>query len=85
MLAMVHFQQFDLRQDCRPLQTFDLILCRNVLIYFDTATKHKIIDQLRSALAPGAMLALGCAETILNIHPGFKRITHGNAAFYLPA
>ena len=82
--SMVQFQQFDLRRDCRILGTFDIVLCRNVLIYFDTATKRKIVDQLRSVLAPDAMLVLGCAETILNIHPGFKRILHANSAFYIP-
>lgn len=81
--SMVQFQKFDLRGDCRSLGTFDLILCRNVLIYFDTPTKRKIVDQMRSIMTPHAMLVLGCAETILNIHPGFKRITHGNSAFYV--
>ncbi len=83
--AMVHFQQFDLRQGCLSFEASDLILCRNVLIYFDAATKRQIVDQLRSALAPGAMLVLGCAETILNIHPGFQRIIHGGSSFYLPS
>lgn len=82
--SMVSFQQFDLRRDCRPLGMFDLILCRNVLIYFDNPTKSRIVEQMRSVLTTDAMLVLGCAETVLNIHTGFNRVTHGNAAFYVP-
>lgn len=82
--GMVRFQPLDLRRDFRSLGSFDLILCRNVLIYFDTPTKTKIVDLIRSLLSPGAMLALGCAETVLNIHSGFKRVSFGHSAFYLP-
>lgn len=81
---MVRFEPLDLRRDFKFLGTFDLILCRNVLIYFDPATKTKIVDLMRTLLAPGAMLVLGCAETVLNIHGGFKRVPFGSSAFYLP-
>lgn len=82
--SMVRFEPLDLRRDFRALGAFDLILCRNVLIYFDTPTKTKIVDLMRSLLSPGAMLALGCAETVVNIHAGFKRVAFGTSAFYLP-
>ena len=81
--SMVRFQSTNLRRNFRSLGTFDLILCRNVLIYFDPPTKTKIVESMRQLLAPGAMLILGCAETVLNIHGGFKRVTFGNSAFYL--
>ncbi len=83
--SMVQFKPLDLRHDFRSLGAFDLILCRNVLIYFDPPTKTKIVDSVRALLAPGAMLILGCAETVLNIHGGFKRVTFGTSAFYVPA
>ena len=82
--SMVRFEPLDLRRDFRSLGTFDLILCRNVLIYFDLPTKTRIVGSVHGLLAPGAMLALGCAETILNIHGGFKRVAYGTSAFYLP-
>jgi chemotaxis protein methyltransferase CheR len=80
--SMVHFKQLDLRQDLRSLGSFDLVLCRNVLIYFDTATKAKILDGIRGQMSPGGLLALGCAETIINVHAGFQRQTVAQSAFY---
>ena len=79
---LVRFQQFDLRQDPRALGVFDLILCRNVLIYFDTVTKAAILQSLRQQMAPSGLLVLGCAETIINVHTGFRREIFGQAAFY---
>lgn len=80
--AMVRFEQLDLRRDLRFLGNFDLVLCRNVLIYFDTPTKAKILDAIRGQMFPGGLLALGCAETIINVHAGFQRKTIAQSAFY---
>lgn len=82
---MVTFRPLDLRRDLASMGTFDLIFCRNVLIYFDTATKVKILDALRSALTARGSLVLGCAETVMNLHNGFKRTTLGQAHFYTSA
>jgi chemotaxis protein methyltransferase CheR len=79
---LVRFEQLDLRRDFRFLGNFDLVLCRNVLIYFDTDTKRKIVDSLRALLSPGAVLVLGCAETVINIHDGFHRNAIGQSTFY---
>lgn len=80
--SMIRFEQLDLRRDFRFLGSFDLILCRNVLIYFDTQTKTKIVDRIRNLLSPGAMLVLGCAETVINVHSGFQRKAIGQSTFY---
>lgn len=79
---MVNFRPVDLRRDIASMGKFDLIFCRNVLIYFDTATKVKILESLRSALNTEGKLILGCAETMMNLHSGFKRVTLGQAQFY---
>jgi chemotaxis protein methyltransferase CheR len=47
------------------LGTFDVILCRNVLIYFDAATKQAVLNRLHAALAPDGYLLLGSAETLM--------------------
>ena len=78
----VNFRQFDLRQSAASLGRFHLIFCRNVLIYFDTATKHKILAHLWSALEPGGYLALGGAESILEMHDRFDRLALNGTAFY---
>jgi chemotaxis protein methyltransferase CheR len=79
---MITFRHIDLRQDMRGLGPFDLVLCRNVLIYFDIETKKSILDQIRRVLQPDGVLVLGCAETIINVHDGFKSETVGSAIVY---
>lgn len=59
--------------DIRP----DLLLMRNVLIYFDQRTKAAILAKVRKVLAPDGYLVLGAAETTLNIDPAFERVTPG--------
>lgn len=80
--AMVRYQQLDLRKDLKHLGLFDLILCRNVLIYFDSVTKSGILKGIRQQLTPGGLLTLGCAETIMDVQSGFRRRAVLQAAVY---
>jgi len=61
---------------------WQISFCRNVLIYFDVETKRKILASLRQAMVPEALLALGAAETTINLDNNFQRVTFGSAAFY---
>ncbi len=79
---MVNFEQFDLRKSMRTKGPFDVIFCRNVLIYFDAETKKQILRELRSALFPGGHLVLGGAESTLNLDNEFKRLPVGRTVFY---
>ena len=69
---MVRFQQTDLRQIPRLLGPFDLVLCRNVLIYFDLETKLSIFERLAKVMEPDGMLMLGAAETVVGVTDAFK-------------
>jgi len=80
--AMVRFKRFDLRQPMAALGKFDVIFCRNVLIYFDVETKVKILTQIWTALNPGGYLFLGGAETTVNLHDKFERVAIGAGAGY---
>jgi chemotaxis protein methyltransferase CheR len=80
--SMVKFAPFDLRHNMAALGTFDIVLCRNVLIYFDIETKQKIIGGIRQVLCPGGLLLLGCAESLLNMSTGFEKVVYGAATFY---
>ncbi len=57
------FQKFNLLSD-RPFDTFDIIFCRNVMIYFDTPTRQKVVDSLCTALKPGGYLFVGLSESL---------------------
>ncbi|ELT92265.1 hypothetical protein CAPTEDRAFT_128665, partial [Capitella teleta] len=59
---MIRFEQHNLLQSASMLGEQDIIFCRNVLIYFDVETKRKILDMLKSKLAPDGFLVLGSSE-----------------------
>ena len=65
--AMVRFREFNLLNDLKPLGRFDIVFCRNVLIYFDQPTKARVLDAIASQMAPDGALYLGGAETVLGI------------------
>ena len=76
------FQQLDLRQDLKTMGPFDIVFCRNVLIYFQVLTKQQILKQIRNTLFRGGYLVLGSAETTLNIDSSFERRPQTRASFY---
>lgn len=69
---MVKFQHFNLLDRMEPLGTFDIIFCRNVLIYFDETTKKKILQNLAARLVPDGMLFLGGSETVIGLCPALR-------------
>jgi chemotaxis protein methyltransferase CheR len=70
--AMVQHRQLNLLQDFSHLGTFDVIFCRNVLIYFDQDTKAGIFGRLAKVLEADGVLALGAAESVVGISDVFK-------------
>jgi len=79
---MVKFVPFDLRQSMRTLGPFDLVFCRNVLIYFDIESKRKILAEIRETLFGGGYLLMGGSETTLNLDDRFSRKLIGQAVLY---
>ena len=70
---MVDFTTFDLRQSMSARGPFDVVFCRNVLIYFDVEAKRKILDEIHGTLFRGGYLLLGGSETTLNLTTRFER------------
>jgi len=70
--AMVQFRQLNLLQDFSHLGVFDIIFCRNVLIYFDQDTKTKVFTRLARMIEPDGFLMLGAAETVVGLTDAFK-------------
>jgi chemotaxis protein methyltransferase CheR len=70
--AMVQYRPFNLLHDPSSLGTFDVVFCRNVLIYFDQDTKIAVLDRIARVIEPDGYLALGAAETVVGLTGGFK-------------
>ena len=69
--GMAQFKEFNLLGDLRPLGRFDIVFCRNVLIYFDQPTKTRVLEAIAAQMPPDGLLYLGGAETVLGITPRF--------------
>jgi chemotaxis protein methyltransferase CheR len=61
---------------------YDLIMCRNVLIYFDLVEREMVVNSLTKCLAPGGYLLLGASECSAKATPGLTREQHGGAVFF---
>jgi chemotaxis protein methyltransferase CheR len=69
--AMVKYRPFNLLEPMGPLGQFDIVFCRNVLIYFDAPTKGQVLDAIRRQMPEDGALFLGAAETVLGLTKGF--------------
>jgi chemotaxis protein methyltransferase CheR len=69
--AMVQWKEWNLLGDLRPLGRFDIVFCRNVLIYFDQPTKTRALEAIAGQMAADGMLYLGGAETVLGLTTRF--------------
>ncbi len=70
--AMVQFRPLNLLKDFSALGTFDMVFCRNVLIYFDQDTKINVLNRIAKQLPEDGYLALGAAETVVGLTDAFK-------------
>jgi chemotaxis protein methyltransferase CheR len=70
--AMVQHRKLNLLHDFSQLGVFDVIFCRNVLIYFDQDTKINIFNRLAKVTEPDGFLVLGAAETVVGLTDVFK-------------
>ena len=67
MRSKVSFRQLNLLSDFTSLGRFDIIFCRNVLIYFDAARKTDILARMTRILAPDGLLTLGASESLIGL------------------
>jgi chemotaxis protein methyltransferase CheR len=79
---MVSFRELNLASPWPPMGRFDVVMCRNVLIYFDVATRSEVLDKIGNVLAPDGVLMLGAAETTLNLTDRFERVQEGPCGWY---
>jgi len=79
--AMVTFSVHNLL-DAPPAGPFDVVFLRNVLIYFDLATKRDILRRVAQVLRPDGVLVLGAAETTLGVDDGWDRVSVERGSVY---
>ena len=80
---MARFETIDLRKSMRTLGPFDLVFCRNVMIYFDNKTKMEIMKELHSTMFRGGWLLLGTTEAASGLEEWFERKTVGNVTVFV--
>ena len=81
----VRASQLNLAGPWPSLPAMDVVLLRNVLIYFDVPTRTAILERVRRLRAPGGALFLGSAETTVGLHDGVRRELAGGAAWFCAA
>src|SRR5438874_5669727 len=79
---MATFREMNLAKPWPTLPLMDLILLRNVMIYFDVEAKREILARAARILRPDGYLLLGSAETTYNLSSAFERVEHDKAGFY---
>lgn len=79
---MISFQYLNLCEDWPILPKMDLVLLRNVLIYFDVEMKKNILGKIQNLLKPDGYLFLGAAETTMNLNESFERMDYKQSGCY---
>jgi chemotaxis protein methyltransferase CheR len=78
----VSFKLMNLTAPLPPMPQFDVIFLRNVLIYFDVATKKTVLRNVARLLRPDGWLFLGAAETTIGIDDNYERVAAGRTSAY---
>ena len=81
--GMAGFREWNLLGDLRPLGQFDIVFCRNVLLYFDPPTKARVLEAIARQMAPDGVLYLGGAETVLGVTDRFAALANDRAVYGL--
>ena len=79
---LMEFKMFNIQESFTNIGGFDVIFCRNILIYFTNEAKKKILSQFYQILAPGGYMLLGSAENIYNINDEFRTERYGQTTLY---
>ncbi len=82
--SMVQWKKFNLLDSFAGFGQFDIVFCRNVLIYFDQTTKVDILGRIAKTMAPDGYLVLGAAETVVGLSDAFKPAPD-RRGLYVPA
>ncbi len=82
ILRLVEFAEANLTEAPPATGAFDLVLCRNVLIYFDADIKRCALDRIEQSLRPGGLLLLGPSDSLHGLNSNFQRTPHSTYNLY---
>jgi chemotaxis protein methyltransferase CheR len=82
MRALANFRNLNLLEPWSFPQKFDIVLCRNVAIYFTEQDRKRLFDRIATAMAPDGYLLIGSTESIIGICPQFESKRYLRAVFY---
>jgi chemotaxis protein methyltransferase CheR len=82
--SMVEYRSMNLLDNFIGMHNYDVVFCRNVLIYFEPELKTKVLEKIRKSMHVDGVLFLGAAETVLGITDKFKPVT-GSRGMYRTA
>ncbi len=80
--AMVSFKKMNLMLPFAGMGKFDIIFCRNVAIYFTTADRKKLFENIETVLAADGILIVGATESLTGIAPQFEPRSYSGSMFY---
>ncbi len=86
-MAEGQFRPLNLLNDFSALSSFDIVFCRNVLIYFDQPTKVGVLNRIAKQMPADGYLVLGAAETVVGLTEAFKPMSDKRGLYipYVPA
>lgn len=85
LLGMVAFRRMNLVSDPPPRGQFDVVLCRNVLLYLSTDTKAEVFPKIAKAMKPGGVLVMGAGETVIGQTSAFAPSKRFRGFYEMPA
>jgi len=81
---MVRFTRLNLAERFTYIGPFDIIFCRNVIIYFPTDIKSQVLEQFHRLLPPWGCLIMGASESLIGLTPDFRAVQEGATTYYVP-
>jgi chemotaxis protein methyltransferase CheR len=81
--SLVYFEKMNLLHSPPDRNTFDIIFCRNVAIYFSKADRQRLFDQISKLLKADGALIIGSTESLFGISERFERREHNDTAYYV--
>jgi Methylase of chemotaxis methyl-accepting proteins len=81
--AMVKYREHNVLNDLSSLGMFDVVFCRNLLIYFDSETKQRVLEKISKIIASDGLLFLGGTETVIGITTRFEPVPGSRGMYQL--